>query len=155
MGRTRLWIILLAVTGVTIAIAASVAQGSPTQRSGSATSSGGCCRSRGTHLGGPLFGTGSYQSVRGHADYHSRRGHRDFDVDLWNAGKLAGKTLTVFAGGHKIGTMRVARGGGCHLHRDTDRGQSVPRLSAGATVSAKTSTGTLVASGTLHRMRMM
>ena len=74
--------------------------------------------SRGTHLGGPLFGRGSYQSVRGHADYNSRRGHRDFDADVWNAGKLAGKTLTVFAGGHKIGTMRVASGGGCHLHRD-------------------------------------
>lgn len=38
-----------------------------------------------------------------------------------NAGKVAGKTLTVYAAGHKIGTMRVASGGGCHLHRDTDR----------------------------------
>ena len=148
MRRTRLWIIVLVVTGVTTAIAASVAQGSPTRSSGSAAS--GCCRSRGTHLSGPLFGRGSYQSVRGHADYDSRNSHRDFDVDLWNAGKLAGKTLTVFAGGHKIGTVRVASGGGCHLHSD-----SAPKLSAGATVSVKTSTGTLVASGTLHRRRMM
>ena len=150
MRRTRLWIILLAVTGVTIAIAASVAQGSPTRSSGSASGGGGCCWSRGTHLGGPLFGRGSYQAVRGHADYNSRRGHRDFDVDMWNAGKLAGKTLTVFAAGHKVGTMRVASGGGCHLHRD-----SAPQLSAGATVSVKTGNGTLVASGTLHRRHHM
>jgi hypothetical protein len=111
-------IILLAIAGMTIGAMASVASGSPT-RSPSGASTGGCYWSRGTHLGGPLFGRGSYQAVRGHDDYHSRRGHRDFDADLWNAGKLAGKTLTVFAGGHKIGTMRVSSGGGCHLHRDS------------------------------------
>ena len=127
----------------------------PSATAGTPQAQGMCCMGGGgKHLGGPLYGSGNYSAVRGHAEYWSWDSgrHREFHVDLWNAGKLAGKTLTVYAGGHKVGTMHVGSGGKCHLYHDTDNGQYVPTLSAGATVNVKTGSGTLVASGTLHRM---
>jgi hypothetical protein len=136
MRVARLFLILLGATGTILAVGAAPAMAD-------------------TQLGGPLYGSTAYPNVRGHADYESGTGHRDFHLDLWNAGKLAGKTLAVYAGGHKIGTMRVGSGGRCGMHRDTDHGQYVPTLSAGATVAVKTGTGRLVASGTLRRMHMM
>ena len=151
MRTSRIYLILLAAAAAMIVLGAPAASASPAHTGKQSTM---CCMGGGTHLGGQLYGSSAYSGVRGHADYESWNSgrHREFDIDLWNAGKLAGKTLTVYAGGHKIGTMRVGSGGGCHLHHDTDRGQYVPTLSAGTTVNVKTGGGALVASGTLHRM---
>ena len=151
MRTSRLYLILLAAAAAMIVLGAPTASASPAP---TGTQSTMCCVGGGTHLGGPLYGSSAYSAVRGHANYQSWDSgrHREFDIDLWNAGKLAGKTLTVYVGGHKIGTMRVGSGGGCHLHHDTDNGQYVPALSAGAAVNVKTGGGALVASGTLHRM---
>ena len=154
MGRYRLYLVLLSALTALLVIGASGASAAPARQAADAM----CCMGGGgTHLGGPMYGSGNYSAIGGHADYWSWDSgkHREFRVDLWSAGKLAGKTLTVYAGGHKIGTMTVASGGGCHLHHDTDDGQYVPTLSGGATVNVKTAGGTLVASGTLHRMRHM
>lgn len=153
MRRHRLNLIAAAMTILFIVVIAPGASAAPAKLS----AQGMCCMGGGTHLGGPIYGTGNYSAVRGHAEYWSWNSgqHREFHIDLWSAGKLAGKTLTVYASGHKIGTMTVGSGGGCHLYHDTDNGQYVPTLSAGATVNVKTSGGTLVASGTLHRMHHM
>jgi hypothetical protein len=149
MRGSRLYLTVLAAVAAMVVLGAPAASAAAAQTSPSTM----CCMG-GTHLGGPLYGSSSYPAVRGHAEYQSWNSgrHREFDIDLWNAGKLAGKTLTVYAGGNKIGTVRVGSGGGCHLHHDTANGQYVPTLSGGATVNVKTGTGTLVASGTLHRM---
>ena len=153
MRSSRLYLIFLAAAAALVVLGAPAASASQAQTGKQSTM---CCMGE-AHLGGPLYGSGSYSAVRGHADYESWDSgrHRDFDLDMWNAGKLAGKTLTVYAGGHNLGTMRVGSGGSCHFHRDTDQGQSVPTLSAGAVVNLKTGGGSLVASGTLHRMRRM
>ena len=152
MRGSRLFLIVLAAAAAMVILGAPAASASPAKTGKQSTM---CCGGGG-HLGGPLYGSGSYSAVRGHADYESWNSgrHRVFDIDLWNAGRLAGRTLTVYAGGHKIGSMRVGSTGSCHLHHDTDRGQYVPTLSAGATVNVKAGTGALVASGTLHRMMM-
>ena len=153
MRGHRQYLVAAAIAILSLLVIAPSATASPAIPS----AQGMCCMGGGTHLGGPIYGSGNYSAVGGHAEYWSWNSghHREFHIDLWSAGKLAGQTLTVYAGGHKIGTMRVGSGGGCHLHHDTDNGQYVPTLSAGATVNVKTSGGTLVASGTLHRMHMM
>ena len=108
-----------------------------------------CCG--GTHLGAALHGSPAYPNARGHADYDSgMMGGRHFDLDMWNLTGLAGKTLSVSAGSHRLGTTRVGRGGRCHFERF---GSGVPRLSSGSTVRVRTSGGKLVASGTLRRHR--
>ena len=106
------------------------------------------------HLGARLDGTSHYSYARGHAYYEERSGHREFDVDMWGMGRLGGQTLVVFAGGHKVGSLTVRSDGGCHMHRDTGSGQSVPTLSAGDPIAVRTQGGALVASGTLRRMMM-
>ena len=137
MRLTRLIVLTTALVGLSLAVATAPALASS------------------THLGAHLYGSKAYSSVDGHASYSACCGYREFDAGLWGAGKLAGKTLTVYAGGHKVGTMRVRSDGTCHLHHDTRNGQSVPKLASGATVAVKTGSGALVASGTLRRMMMM
>ena len=74
---------------------------------------------------------------------------------MWGMGRLGGAGRVVFAGGHKVGSLTVRSDGGCHMHRDTGSGQSVPTLSAGDTDGRmQTQGGALVASGTLRRMMM-
>jgi hypothetical protein len=80
--------------------------------------------------------------------------YREFDVDMWNMSRLSGATLTVYAGGHRIGTTRI-RSSGCHPHRDTRGGQYIPSLSAGATLKVLNARGALVAKGRSRRMMMM
>ena len=104
-----------------------------------------------TRLGAHLSGTTHYAYARGHAEYgHCCGGDREFDVHMWNMGRLHGSTLVVFAGGHKLGSMRI-RQGRCHLYRHAH----VPSLSAGDVVAIRTSGGKVVAKGTLRRMGMM
>lgn len=105
-------------------------------------------------LGARLDGTSHYSYARGHAYYEGWGGHREFGVDMWRMGRLRGQTLVVFAGRRKVGSFRVRSDRGCHMHRDTGAGQSVPTLSAGDLITVRTHGGALVASGTLRRVMM-
>lgn len=104
----------------------------------------------GMHLGAGLRGNGAYQVIRGHASYESYR-YRHMDLSLWNARRLAGRTLVVYVHGTRVGSMRIWGGG---LGRFTAR-RGVPRCSAGTAIAIRTRTGALVASGTFHRSPMM
>ena len=106
------------------------------------------------HLGARLDGTSRYSYARGHTNYEEWSGHREFDIDMWNVGRLRGQTLVVFANGNKVGSFTVRSDGGCHMHRDTGSGQSVPTLSSRDLIVVRTQSGALVASGVLRRMMM-
>ena len=103
-----------------------------------------CCMR--THLEAGLHGSSAYPRVRGHADYMSSW-RRELDVSIWNARRLAGKTLVVYVHGTRAGTMHVWRGGSAHMNRH----RGVPRCSAGTVIRIRTQSGKLVASGTFHR----
>ena len=61
---------------------------------------------------------------------------------------LAGKHVNVFVNGNKWASPVVSSLGRIHVDRSTQRGQTVPRISAGSTVRVRTLGGTLIASGT-------
>ena len=146
--RLRLSIFVVAATAAMLDSSAAPTLARPTPAPTSAPAVGRCCWG-GTHLGAALRGSSAYPNARGHADYDTgMMGRRHFGMDLWNLGGLAGKTLTVAAGGHNLATVRVGSGGRCHFGRS---GSGVPRLSSGTVVRVRTSGGKLVASGTLHR----
>ena len=143
MRLTRLCAVVFAVATAMLATSAAATQAKPTQ----VAPTGMCC-GIGSHLEAALHGSAAYPNVRGHTDYDSgMMGGRHFGMDMSSLGSLSATTLSVYAGGHKLGSTHVS-GGRCHFER---RGPGMPTLSSGAVVSVRTSGGTLVASGTLHR----
>lgn len=112
------------------------------------TAAVGCCMQR--HLEAHLRGHGAYRQARGHADYQSSW-RRHLDVSLWNARRLAGRTVFVYVRGTRAGSMHIWRGGSGHF----SRGRGIPRCTAGTVISIRTKAGMLVASGTFRRHSWM
>ncbi|HEX5166111.1 MAG TPA: hypothetical protein VFV93_11995 [Thermomicrobiales bacterium] len=94
-----------------------------------------------------LKGSSSYPGVSGKAKYKVDGTQREFEVEIEDANRLIGKTLTVSVNGKTVGTMRVNSFGSAALERNTRLRQTVPTITSGATVRITTSTGVLVASG--------
>jgi hypothetical protein len=98
-----------------------------------------------------LHGTAAFPNARGSSEYERGDGGRDVKVTVTGIRKLAGKRVTFFVAGAKIGTARVSSLGRVHIERDTEHGQFVPKASAGNGVSARTATGKVIAKGIYHR----
>jgi hypothetical protein len=95
-----------------------------------------------------LKGGTAFPGVTGKATFSHEAGKRELEVQIEHARPLAGKRLTVFVAGAKVGTMVVGKLGNAHLNRSTERGQTVPRVTAGNGVSVHTAAGAVVAKGT-------
>ena len=104
-------------------------------------------QAQGTKLTAKLTGTKAFPGVSGKATFKRESGQRELEVEIEHARSLHGKRLTVFVGGKKIGTMLVGRLGIARLDRSTQRGQSVPKVTAGTGVSVHTAAGAAVAKG--------
>ena len=94
-----------------------------------------------------LTGTTAFSAVNGEAKWKSKGGERELEIQIEDAKKLAGKTLTVRIGGKAVGAMKVSALGRARLVRNTEAGQSVPTSVAGKRVRITTAAGKLVASG--------
>lgn len=94
-----------------------------------------------------LSGTGSYSAVNGEAKWKVKGGERELEVQIEDAKKLAGKTLTVTIGGKRAGQMKVGTLGRARLVRSTEAGQSVTASVTGKNVRITTAGGKLVATG--------
>jgi hypothetical protein len=95
-----------------------------------------------------LSGSAAHPGVNGKAKYKVDGTDREFEVEIQDANRLRGQTLTVVVNGKAIGTMRVNSLGDASLERSTELGQSVPHIIDGSTVRIKTAAGVLVAKGT-------
>lgn len=136
-----------AATACALLVAGSVsAQAAPAGAASRAETA--CCMRH--NLEAALHGTSAYLSVRGHADFQSSW-RRRLDVSLWNARRLAGRTLVVYVHDTRVGTIHIGRGGSGHFSRS----RGVPRCSPGTVILIRTQSGTRVASGTFHRHWMM
>jgi hypothetical protein len=107
----------------------------------------------GTDLSTRLAGRGNYPAASGYSEYHRNmmRNGRQIEVRVHNISRLAGKHVTVFIGGKKLGRLAVSNSGNAHRHWATWNGQQVPRCSRGTAVKIRTPGGALVASGTYRR----
>jgi hypothetical protein len=94
-----------------------------------------------------LRGSGDFIGAHGRAEYESSRTERELEVTASHLNNLAGRYVVVFAGGHKVGKMLVRSSGYVHREWETDRGQYVPRLSAGDPIRVRTTSGDLVLRG--------
>jgi hypothetical protein len=102
---------------------------------------------RGTTITAALHGSASFSNATGSAKFKKDGTKREFEAQVEHVRSLAGKRLTVFVHGTKVGTMRVGNLGRAQLNRSTELGQSVPKVSAGNRVNVRTAGGTLVATG--------
>jgi hypothetical protein len=98
-----------------------------------------------------LHGTTAFPNARGHSEYERGNGGREVEINVSGIAKLAGKRVTFFVAGSRIGTALVSSAGRVRIERDTERGQFVPVASAGNGVSARTASGTVIAKGVYHR----
>jgi hypothetical protein len=104
-------------------------------------------QAQGTSITATLKAGTAFPAVTGKAKFTHEAGKRELEVQIEHARPLAGKRLTVFVGGSKVGTMLVGKLGNANLNRATERGQTVPRVTAGTGVSVHTAAGVIVAKG--------
>jgi hypothetical protein len=104
-------------------------------------------QARGTTITAALHGAAGFPSATGSAKFKKDGANREFEAQVEHVRSLAGKRLTVFVQGTKVGTMMVGGLGRAHLNRSTELGQRVPQVSAGNRVNVRTAAGNLVATG--------
>ena len=104
-------------------------------------------QARGTEIRASLHGAAAFPNASGSAKLKRDGGKREFEAEVEHARSLAGKRLTVFVHGTKVGTMTVGRLGRAQLNRSTQLGQRVPTVSKGNRVNVRTAVGTLVVTG--------
>lgn len=95
----------------------------------------------------PLSGSSAYPKANGSAQYQSQQGQREIQVEVQRVRSLAGQTVVFYAGGMTLGSAKVSTLGRADVTRNTERGQKVPSIAHGSSVSVRTAGGKLIASG--------
>lgn len=94
-----------------------------------------------------LSGGSNYPKATGSSEYDRGNDGRDVEVTVRNIAGLAGKRVSVYVSGAKVGTMFVRSTGVAHREWDTEKGETVPFASSGDNVKVCTGGGSLVAAG--------
>jgi hypothetical protein len=94
-----------------------------------------------------LRGTSAYPRATGNAQYQWQAQQRELSVEVEHVRSLHGTTVVVRVDGVSLGTMLVSSRGRAHLDLNTERGQVVPALHHGSTVTVTTPAGVAVAQG--------
>jgi hypothetical protein len=89
----------------------------------------------------------AFPAAKGAAKFRARAGARELEAEVEHVRRLAGKRVSFFVGGRKLGTAKVTALGAAHLERSTQRGQAVPTVKAGTSVVVRTAAGVKVVSG--------
>lgn len=100
-----------------------------------------------------LSGSKQFHHAQGESEYDRQGATRELEVTVTGISRLAGKQVTVYVSGKRVGTMRVSTRGRAHREWSTAHRQSVPLAGTGSTVRVRTSGGTLIVSGTYHHDR--
>lgn len=89
----------------------------------------------------------SYPAAKGAAKYTAKAGQRELEVEVEHIRRLAGRQVVIVVAGSKLGTAKVSALGAAQISRNTERGQRVPKVSAGTTVKVRTAGGATIVSG--------
>ena len=88
--------------------------------------------------------TKAFPAAKGSATFKAKPGGRQLEVEVEHLRRLAGKRVTFFVGGTKLGTARIGALGAAQLER---RNSAAPAVRAGTAVSVKTAGGVLIVRG--------
>lgn len=86
----------------------------------------------------------AFPAAKGSATFKAKPGERQLEAEVEHVRRLAGKRVTFFVGGAKLGTAKVGALGAAQIER---RNSAVPAVRAGTVVSVKTVGGVLIARG--------
>jgi hypothetical protein len=89
----------------------------------------------------------AFPAAKGSAKFSAKPGERELQVEVEHIRRLAGKRVVFFVAGKKLAVAKVSALGAARIERNTERGQFVPRISAGTVVSVKTALGRLIVRG--------
>ena len=84
-----------------------------------------------------LKSSAQYSTAKAKAKFKDAGTEKEFQVEIENVKALAGKTLTVFVDGKKVGTFKVNALGVGRLNLNTIRGNKVPAIHSGSKVLIK------------------
>ena len=94
-----------------------------------------------------LRASNAYRAATGTAQYQSQPGQRELQIEIDHIRSLAGKYVSVYVGGSKIGSARVSSLGVAELVRNSELAQRVPQVRAGTSVTVQTSGAVKIVSG--------
>jgi hypothetical protein len=86
----------------------------------------------------------AFPAAKGSATFKAKAGERQLEAEVEHVRRLAGRTVTFYVGGKRLGGAKVGALGTAHLER---RNGAVPAVHAGTVVSVKTAGGVLIARG--------
>jgi hypothetical protein len=86
----------------------------------------------------------AFPAAKGSATFKAKAGERELEAEVEHVRRLAGKTVTFFVAGKRLGSARVGALGAAHIER---RNSAVPAVRAGTVVSVKTAGGVLIVRG--------
>lgn len=87
-----------------------------------------------------LIAGSAFPNAAGSSEYDQEGNFRELDVFLTNLGGLAGRQVTVYLSGHRVGSMTVSSTGRAFREWDTEHGHSVPQASSGSHIQIRTGT---------------
>jgi len=86
----------------------------------------------------------AFPAAKGSATFKARAGERELEAQVEHVRRLAGRTVTFYVGGKRLGSAKVGALGAAHIER---RNGAVPSVRAGTVVNVKTEGGVLIARG--------
>lgn len=86
----------------------------------------------------------AFPAAKGSATFKAKAGERELEAQVEHVRRLAGRTVTFYVGGKRLGSAKVGALGAAHIER---RNGAVPAVNAGTVVSVKTPGGVLIARG--------
>ncbi len=99
----------------------------------------------GTRIG--LKPAKAFPAAKGSAKFKAKGNERELEAEVQHIRRLAGRRVVFYVAGKKLGVAKVTRLGAAHINRNSERGQSVPNVSAGTAVKVRTAGGILIVSG--------
>ena len=86
----------------------------------------------------------AFPAAKGSATFKTKAGERELEAEVEHVRRLAGKRVTFYVAGKKLGSAKVGVLGAAHIAR---RKGAVPAVQAGTVVSVKTAGGVLIVRG--------
>jgi hypothetical protein len=86
----------------------------------------------------------TFPAAKGSAKFKAKVGERELEAQVEHVRRLAGRTVTFYVGGKRLGSAKVGALGAAHIERHN---RAVPAVGPGTVISVKSARGVLIVKG--------